>query len=286
MHVKRNANRPRLHRGALVGLIVWLAPLAGWSSFAPSNSYGAATTTSICKKYLFIGIRGSGEATGTGTAANTLADYSSLTFDYKYPENNFGRPVYRAFDRFRKAVGDSNVRRISIDYPAVSATRVGNYLGGGDFLKSVNWGVEWLKDTLKGETDRCAATGEKIIVSGYSQGALVAHETLAGKAMPNLKGSVLIADPELKLETGMRMFGTAETHAKGLWTRFLSGSYRPLGYPMAAKTAEVCNNGDVVCAPGVFDYASTLLTLNDTHTSYHQSAYVDQAIDYIRGLLA
>jgi len=63
-----------------------------------------------------------------------------------------------------------------VRYPALPADNILNYTRG-DFVSSAFDGINELRDVLRRENARCP--DEKIILAGYSQGALVVHEALS-----------------------------------------------------------------------------------------------------------
>jgi hypothetical protein len=114
-------------------------------------------------------------------------------------------------------------------------------------------GVRALQEVINREHQRCASTGEKIVVSGYSQGALAIHMALRSGTGPAqyVAAIALVADPARYRDGEEEMFGGAATHAHGIFTILMDTSYA-WAPSMAAKTIHLCHDRDAVCAWGRF----------------------------------
>lgn len=126
------------------------------------------------------------------------------------------------------------------------------------------------------EIDRCGDQGEKIVLSGYSQGALVVHSTLRSleafhpQAMSYIAAVVLVADPG-KVSRGAETLWEGEGlparesifNAEGIYTKSFGNWFGsadwydtttrgagPLPASVTGRTLSICHDKDAVCAPG------------------------------------
>ena len=140
----------------------------------------------------------------------------------------------------------------AVEYPAVAAPGedggVGEWLG---FIGSVDAGSAALGKQYEGFVQRCPAS--KVVLAGYSQGAMVVHRNLeALQASPNLAAVLLVADGDRLPEDPTLNLGTASgipERGKGAaqdWP-ILAHAPGPLPPAIGARTISVCNLGDAVC---------------------------------------
>jgi len=251
-----------LGTGPAVSPSVLVVPWVGYvpPPIPPDN---APTTSqpdqSECRDVLFIGLRGSGEAPQDSS-------YSSDELD------NMGERIPIVAQGFEHYFDDqvpnktpySRIRYIGIRYPAAPADNINNYRSGY-FFDSMYDGARALADVINREHQRCGSTGEKIVVSGYSQGALAIHMALRSGTGPaqDVDALALVADPARYRDGEEEMFGGAATHAHGIFSILMDTSY-VWAPSMAAKTVHLCHDRDPVCAWGRGAYFSGF----DPHTNY------------------
>lgn len=183
-----------------------------------------------CADIVVIGVRGSGQTSDQ--------------------QAGFGAQVGEFRDGLRERIGDQRtVRQVQIDYLShpVWAAVVPQVLDDAlvnSFLYSIGDGTTALHDVVDDSLERCP--GEQIILIGYSQGALVAHQVAAVQARDErFAGVALIADPGRNSAEGVPAVGSARP-GTGLTGWAGDVSALPLD-SMLSATVSVCNDGDVVC---------------------------------------
>lgn len=160
----------------------------------------------------------------------------------------------------------------AVEYPAVAVPDddggVGEWLG---FMGSVDAGATALESQYTAFTQRCPES--KVVLAGYSQGAMVVHRNLhAAGTNPNVVAALLLADgdrlpadPTINIGSVTSVPGAGKGVAQD-WP-ILAHAPQPLPPAIGARTISVCELGDAVC-----DYdpdaeeVSTVSTL--VHTSY------------------
>jgi len=233
-----------------------------------------------CKKYLLIGLRGSGESAPLGGMLSTL--FSSLDSGLQADE----------IERLQAAaeegeVVDTEVHYVQRDAVLYPANAVPFFAGHGfwegvkdlaTYPASVWLGAAMLIQQLEASFDKCGAD-QKIVLAGYSQGAWALHAALQflGAIDSPLLDSVetvgLIADPLRTPKLQFTNLGSAPSGGQGVatlalgvlgaaffaWmTKSLKGAYEgyqagqhaaAMGYPESLKSAtiELCDERDLVC---------------------------------------
>jgi Cutinase len=201
-------------------------------------SAATASADPSCPDVHWIGAAGSGERTG--------ADLTTY--------NGMGRVVNGSlYDLSSQLQRDGRtVTAEAVDYPAVPVPDdnggVGAWLG---FMGSVDEGAKALGDQYATFVAQCPAS--KVVLAGYSQGAMVVHRNLAAlSASPNLAAVLLIADGDRRPEDPTLNLGTASgipERGKGVaqdWP-ILAHAPAPLSPELGARTISVCNLNDAVC---------------------------------------
>ena len=203
-----------------------------------------------CREILFIGARGSGEA-----PTNHPDGYSDPPFEI----NNMGQKINQVALGVEKRIDDlfpgaaqPRMRMLSLRYPAAEAN--GWNLASFTFFNSYWDGVYELERMLRREKNDCP--DEKVILSGYSQGALVIHlalNDLAGSsqiATSRIGAVALLADPALIRDQAETLVGIdgLEEHARGVWTLWYFDV--PMPSSLSDRTTSMCRKFDIVCAPG------------------------------------
>lgn len=164
----------------------------------------------------------------------------------------------------------------AVAYPAIAVPDddggVGEWLG---FMGSVDTGAAALESQYTAFTQRCPES--KVVLAGYSQGAMVVHRNLhAAGTSPNVVAALLIADgdrlpadPTINIGSVSSVPGAGKGVAQD-WP-ILAHAPKPLPPAIGARTISVCELGDAVC-----DYdpdaeeVSKVATL--IHTSYTKSS--------------
>ncbi|MGV0834101.1 cutinase family protein [Mycolicibacterium thermoresistibile] len=213
------------------------AVVAGAAMITTALASGTATAAPDCPDVHWIGAAGSGERDGDLTA-----------------DAGMGRTVYQSFREFQQRAHDDGrtVTAEAVEYPAVPVPGEGEVLAWGGFLGSVRTGAEALGTQYASFVQRCPDT--KVVLAGYSQGAMVVHRNLHGlAASPNFAGALLVADGDrLPGDTTVDM-GTAAAVSRtsmGVaqdWPILAGPPTTPLPPAVGARTISVCDVGDPVC---------------------------------------
>lgn len=278
MDIPRRRLRRRMMATGLAVLATIPLPLGTWVSPAVAATgsgwreiaWDAHALDDTCADVLFVAVRGSGEA-------DDLAHNDGM-----------GARITPLRDGIRDAIADSNldVRQYSVDYPAFAvdgldddtslfggivgaaaqvAAGMGENLLPPPYFTSIDIGVMKLNRVLTDSRERCP--GERVVLAGYSSGALVVHRALTELTDPvDLAGVALVADParDLLVEGDLRRQGqTYGSAAEGAgitrWAVALpvfDGFVDKLGIDLPYLSSEVrkvtydiCDLGDPVCAP-------------------------------------
>lgn len=223
-------------------------------------SAGVASAQADCPDVHWMGAAGSGQRDGDLSANAGMGDDIYLS--------------YRDLEQ-RLAADGRTVTAEAVEYPAVAVPDddggVGDWLG---FMGSVDTGATALAAQYAAFSAKCPTA--KVILAGYSQGAMVVHRNLhALGANPNVAGALLIADgdrlpvdPTVNIGSVTSVPGAGKGVAQD-WP-ILAHAPQPLPPAIGARTISVCELGDAVC-----DYdpeaeeTSPIATV--IHTSYTNS---------------
>lgn len=219
---------------------------------------GTATAAPSCADYHWIGAAGSGQRDAEGLAAN----------------GGMGGVVYQSYQQLRGDLLASGhtIDAEAVQYPAAPVPLKGGVGGWLDFLGSVDDGTEAVATQVEEFTERCPDT--KVVLAGYSQGAMVIHRNLYDLAdHPQVAAALLIADGDrLPADTTIALGSAAGTVDRGKGVAqehsFLASTNTSMLPPaIGARTLSVCDAGDPVCdydpdAPKVSDAAIAI------HTAY------------------
>lgn len=231
-------------------------------------SLGTASAQTACPDVHWIGAAGSGERTPAEVAQN----------------DGMGRVVYQSLQELSAQVQQDGrtMTAEAVEYPAVEAPGedggAGEWLG---FIGSVDAGAAALGKQYEGFVQRCPAT--KVVLAGYSQGAMVVHRNLqALEASPNLAAVLLVADGDRLPEDPTLNLGTASgipERGKGAaqdWP-ILAHAPGPMSPAIGARTISVCDLGDAVCDYNPDDEETSVSYARGVaiHTSYATTAGLD-----------
>ncbi|WP_052238423.1 cutinase family protein [Mycolicibacterium setense] len=235
--------------------LVSAAVLAGTTvGFAAGAAQAAA-----CPDLHWIGVAGSGER------------------DDPTVDAGMGRVVYNSLRDLSVWVQQDGrtMTAEAVAYPAVAVPADGDLLGWGGFMSSVDTGVAALGNQYAAFTQQCPSS--KVVLAGYSQGAMVVHRNLAAlSGSPNLAAALLVADgdrlpadPTVNLGTATAVPGAGKGVAQD-WP-ILSHAPAVLPVSVGARTISVCDRGDAVCD---YDEDAEEVTANAiaVHTSYARSS--------------
>jgi hypothetical protein len=199
---------------------------------------GTAQATPGCPDVHWIGAAGSGERDGTD-----LTTYNGMGRVVDASLNDLAAELQR---------DGRTITAEAVDYPAVPVPGedggVGQWLG---FMGSVDAGTATLANQYNAFVAQCPTS--KVVLAGYSQGAMVVHRNLAALgASPNLAAALLIADGDRLPVDPTFNLGTASgipERGKGVaqdWP-ILAHAPAALAPAIGARTISVCNLNDEVC---------------------------------------
>jgi cutinase len=203
---------------------------------------GTAAATPGCADYHWIGAAGSGQRDGAGLNAN----------------GGMGAVVFQSYQQLSAdlAASGRTITAEAVQYPAAPVPMDGGLGGWMDFMDSVEDGTDAAADQIEAFTERCPDT--KLVLAGYSQGAMVIHRNLEDLADdPHVAAALLIADGDrLPGDTTINM-GSAAYVPEGVpgagkgvaqeHSFLASAPTSPLPPELGARTVSVCDVGDPVC---------------------------------------
>jgi cutinase len=201
-------------------------------------STGTAAAAPGCGDFHWMGAAGSGQRDGAGLTAN----------------GGMGAVVYQSYLQLQAdlAASGRTITAEAVQYPAVAAPLDGGLGDWMHFMDSVEDGTDAAADQFEAFTERCPTT--KVVLAGYSQGAMVIHRNLEDLADdPHVAAALLIADGDrLPGDTTINMGSTAVMPGLGKGVAqehsFLaSAPTSPLPPAIGTRTVSVCDVGDPVC---------------------------------------
>jgi hypothetical protein len=235
------------------------AALAG-SAFIGLSS-GVAAAQPACPDVHVIGAAGSGERTAAELTQN----------------DGMGRVVYQSVQELTAQIQKDGrtVTAEAVDYPAAPVPDqdggIGQWLG---FMGSVDNGTAALGKQYEAFVQQCPTS--KVVLAGYSQGAMVVHRNLASLAgSPNLAAVLLVADGDRRPDDATLNIGTVSgipNRGKGVaqdWP-ILAHAPGPLAPDLAGRTISVCDLNDAVCDydENADDSKAAYARRVSVHTSY------------------
>ncbi|MCV7104690.1 cutinase family protein [Mycolicibacterium chitae] len=214
-----------------IAVVAAALPLAGLVT-------GTAAAAPACADVHWIGAAGSGQRDGAGLTAN----------------GGMGDVVYQSYQQLRSelAVDGQTMTAEAVQYPAAPVPVDGGLGGWMDFMDSVEDGADATAEQLDAYTEKCPDT--KVVLAGYSQGAMVIHRNLHDLGDdPRIAAALLVADGDrLPADTTIKMGSTAVLPSVGKGVAqehsFLASTdTSPLPASIGARTVSVCDVGDPVC---------------------------------------
>jgi cutinase len=218
----------------------------------------AGTAQASCNDFMFIGARGSGQtadAQTLGMGQEVFDLYSfMITTTYLHNKTLDSLPVIydaASTDTLMPSKGQFGLIALGQFAPAALSYYQNNL---SVFLGSINEGTATViteaNDTL------AACPKSKLILAGYSQGAMAVHQAegqLAATGQTNvlahIAGTLLVADGDQAPNSRAHRIGSAPSMAQGV-RAYLTGlvlHQKPDDVLLPASTANICNAGDLVC---------------------------------------
>ncbi|MCG5434060.1 cutinase family protein [Mycobacterium sp. MYCO198283] len=219
---------------------------------------GTAAAAPGCADYHFIGAAGSGQRDGAGLTAN----------------GGMGDVVYATYRQLSADVAarGETMTAEAVQYPAAPVPLDEGGLGEWlSFKNSVIAGTDAVAQQYRAYTAQCPTS--KVVLAGYSQGAMVVHRNLYALAGdPQLAAALLVADGDrLPGDTTIDLGSTAgkPTAGKGVAQEhyiLASTNTAPLPPAVGARTVSVCDVGDPVC-----DYNPDTTEMTPAEIAVHTS---------------
>jgi hypothetical protein len=231
---------------AAIGCVALVGPTAGAGHADPG-----------CPDIHWIGAAGSGERDGDPTA-----------------NGGMGRVVYQSFRDIQQLLQQDGrtITAEAVEYPATAVPADGDLLGWAGFISSVDAGTAALGGQYASIAQRCPNT--KMVLAGYSQGAMVVHRNLHALAdSPNMAAALLIADGDrIPDDTAIGMGSVTAIPGRGLgvaqeWPILAHAPTAKLPPSVGSRTISVCDIGDPVCDYDP-DSESVTPAAMAVHTSY------------------
>jgi Cutinase len=215
--------------GALIGAAAAGAALVGLT-------VGVGHADPGCPDVHWIGAAGSGER------------------DDPSAYNGMGRVISQSYRDLAQQVqrDGRTITAEAVEYPAKAVPDNGGLLDWAGFMGSVDTGTAALGAQYASFTQRCPAS--KVVLAGYSQGAMVVHRNLTALAdSPNVVAALLVADGDRLPGDNVTSLGTAGSVAGGKrlgvaqdWP-ILAHAPKKLPVSIGSRTVSVCDYGDAVC---------------------------------------
>ena len=229
---------------------------------APAIAPLASPPGGACADVLFLGARGSGQKQG-GVTDTRARNYDAGT--------GLGPEVYAAWRHVRNSTrSDLSIRRIALTYPAAGVPTSVVSLKGA-FWRPSNWqnyiagleqGVKTAWSIVNTRAELCPT--ERVVLAGYSQGAMVMHRLLTDLVTARrthitsrLDGVVLVGDGDNARSDSVVRFGSAVPKRTGVSRALNLGSAR--GRSISSSIVySLCDRFDVVCDTGSVITAGSL----------------------------
>lgn len=216
-------------------------------------------SASTCTDIIFVGVRGSGEAPGLG---GTIQD----TY------NAFATKTWRTKSNY------------ALIYPAAPVPVVTRGVSIPAFVSSVNQGSSALVNYLISQRNQCPT--QQIVISGYSQGALVVDEglrSLPADILSRVRAIALYGDPRFN-PTFSGDVGTFARNDKGILSSFLPsfGATQYLPTPVSNNARSYCVAYDPVCNYSVVSLSNCLwIARVCAHSRYIALGYTRQGGEFL-----
>lgn len=240
-----------LGTAVLVGAAV--PPVSALPSDASTLHSVVSTTTPVaderCGQVLLIGVRGSGQTAWgremAGLRNEIVKRARGIVVDTRaidYPSAPVGLLLPTPNQLLGLAAGGIYA---TIAIKRWATTRLGKY------LESIAVGVRRLRHAIDAEVTRCE--DREIVLTGYSQGAMVVHRALVGmtrdgqnSVLEGIAAVGLLADGDRMPHSRQHNLGSAANGAMGL-TAFVGPPVGDIPKSMASRTFSYCTDNDIVC---------------------------------------
>jgi Cutinase len=227
---------------------------------------GVAHADPSCPDVHWIGAAGSGE--------RDFDPVDDPTYD-PTAHGGMGRVVHESFRTLERQLQQDGrtITAEAVEYPAIKVPDDPGVLDWADFIGSVDVGKAALEGQYAAFTQRCPNT--KVVLSGYSQGAMVVHRNLDALAdSPNLAAALLIADGDRIPGDNTVNIGSATSDEEAVggaaqdWPILAHAPTEKLPANLGTRTISVCDAGDAVCDYDPDAEEETTATAVAIHKSY------------------
>lgn len=264
-------------RTIVVGAVVAGLALGAMTPMASAVPQAIRTVDpASCTDVLFLGARGSGQPQG-GSADDG--------------GTGLGKQVYSVSQRLTRQLPGRAVASQAVAYPAQGVELL--VTNPDAYFTSLELGAQSVQEVLRARAGACPQ--ERVVLAGYSQGAMVVHRALqdldragdpeARQILARTDGVVLISDGDRRRRDRATDYGTAgRSEGVGYALRPGSGARGtklPLG--MKDRIHSVCLDLDVVCdyQPDVHSGAGLLAGAAIHSDGYTTSRPVNRATDAV-----
>jgi len=234
--------------------------LAATTLVAAGVGISGSTAQAACRAWAFVGVPGSNQ--GLAHKPNTS------------DTNRYGAEVARVKSYFVSRKGSANVSAYAIKYPAKLDASYGS---------SVNSGVTTTYNTIR--AIRVSCPSQKIVISGFSQGAHVVALTLGKLSTADaayVKRAALMGNPIYKDgATPSVEAPSGSVTRNGLLNFFGNMNWQSR---WNSKARDVCINNDIVCEGSSSVASLALKYLVGAHGTYRSTKYPGQSVDIARYL--
>lgn len=241
-------------------LVVALVPATAAKAVTATDKNGNSVTqlssSTPCQDVVFLGVRGSGEKSSTGTWG-------------------MGNPVTAVFESFLDSMRESRIAAGGVDYraaavPTWKSLTVFGPEAWADYFDSIDGGVFAARSILSDRSLRCPE--EKYVLAGYSQGGMVIHRLAfdlsraplgspLDKILPRIAAIATVGDGDRVPFDDVVSLGSSPSEAidfgvgvAGLpsGAAFVStdAPVSSLGNGLEKRWFQVCDYGDLVCDYG------------------------------------
>ena len=243
---------------------VMVAPWVGWVQPPPpaiTDPY-VPPSDNPCKSIAFIAARGSGELPQGDPEPDFTDDDNNLTNGVGERASDVLQGLRDELAAYGSYGAETDLKVLGVKYRALGTVSDPlRIFYGADYFTSIYDGVNKVVEAVFDEANDCP--NEKLVLSGYSQGALVIHIAMrkiaasSPSTLSHVVGVALVSDPakvshgdEYTLEEYDKEAGTGVSKAEGIWTKFIYGDdVGPLPASVTGRTISICRNHDPVCAP-------------------------------------
>jgi predicted esterase len=249
-----NRARRSRHRHPQRAALALVAVLAGVLALSASSASASPRSPRLrlppppsCPGVTFIGARGSGESLngfdGVGPAVDRMATVLSSRLAAHRVTTSIVPDFYPA-DSVSDLQPSASVAFLLLFDPGQGLSDyIENNLA--KYLNSIDTGVNDAVSEVQQAVAACPST--KVVLAGYSQGAMVMHEAelqLGPGLLNHISGTLLLGDGDRVPNTRAKEFGSSLARAEGIQV-YLHGTAHDV--PRPATTANICNARDIVC---------------------------------------